>query len=504
MCYDCCGEFMYHVSDLKRYMRCPISYFLDQKEEKKEFHPFVRLDEKVTDLAMNKLHIDKAFVGEKGDSAEKAMATKDKEEWLVKARFEYHDLRIKVPFLHHNEDGSWDLYFLYTGIYPHADDSIFYCANVWVLENLGFQLGKIRILHLNADYVRQDELDPDSLFVISDNLYNAKNNPTVPFEEHIRSHMRDFSAVIDEMNSAEPEEPGEPVRSQKCTGRVKCRHYTECFGEEREETDDSILHLFCSQHRYEMKKEGIETLKDADPERIEGSRMQYAQIMADRNGGLFVDRLALRAWLDHIVYPISFLDFEWERFAIPPYRGMKPYDVLPFEYALYILHGDGTMEHKVYLNVHDDRRNMAENLIRDIPETGSVVAYNATGAESIRIQEFADLYPDLSDRLLSINARMEDMQIPFIAGTVYDLRMRGQWSLKVIMSMMNDPGYRDLDISQGMDAVYQWRHLDYDDMTSPSEKKKIIEDLKKYCGMDAYAMTVVYQWMKDLLSASSL
>ena len=142
---------------------------------------------------------------------------------------------------------------------------------------------------------------------------------------------------------------------------------------------------------------------------------------------------------------------------------------------------------------------MAENLIKDIPDTGSVIAYNATGAEMIRIREFADLFPDLREKLLAINERMEDMQIPFMSGVIYDTRMKGQWSLKIIMSMMNDARYSDLDINQGMEAVYQWRHLDYDDETPAEEKEKIVEDLKKYCGMDAYAMTVVYKWMCKLL-----
>ena len=26
--------------------------------------------------------------------------------------------------------------------------------------------------------------------------------------------------------------------------------------------------------------------------------------------------------------------------------------------------------------------------------------------------------------------------------------------------MMDDPGYHDLDIQQGMDAVFEWRNLD--------------------------------------------
>ena len=116
----------------------------------------------------------------------------------------------------------------------------------------------------------------------------------------------------------------------------------------------------------------------------------------------------------------------------------------------------------------------------------------------MRIQEFAQLFPDLSKKLLSINERMEDLQLPFLSGTVYDTRMRGQWSLKSIMSMMDDPGYQSLDIRQGMDAVFQWRHLDYNDEVDQEEKNKIIEDLKKYCGMDSYAMTVVYNWLKKM------
>lgn len=157
---------------------------------------------------------------------------------------------------------------------------------------------------------------------------------------------------------------------------------------------------------------------------------------------------------------------------------------------------DGTVKKKVYLNIHDDRRDMAENLVKDIPEIGSVIAYNADGAEKVRIQEFADMYPDLSDKLLSINERMEDLQLPFVSGIIYDIKMRGQWSLKAIMGMMDDPGYHALDIRQGMDAVFQWRHLDYNE--DIEEKDKIIEDLKKYCGMDSYAMTVVYQWLKEI------
>ena len=76
-----------------------------------------------------------------------------------------------------------------------------------------------------------------------------------------------------------------------------------------------------------MFEEGRTRLQDADVDRIEGTRFQFAQIMADRNNGLFIDKGAIRIWMkEHIHYPISYLDFEWETLAYPPYKGMKPFE----------------------------------------------------------------------------------------------------------------------------------------------------------------------------------
>jgi hypothetical protein len=79
---------------------------------------------------------------------------------------------------------------------------------------------------------------------------------------------------------------------------------------------------------------------------------------------------------------------------------------------------------------------------------------------------------------------------------VYDVRMRGQWSLKKIMAMMDDPGYRDLDIQQGMDAVYEWRFLDEEEKLDENDPR--VRELKEYCGMDSYAMTVVLDWLRKI------
>lgn len=486
---------MFHISDCKKYNRCPILYWKDKVNDNHDYIQFVRLDEQITTLAVQKLKIRDYFLGEKRDPADRALNALNSFEWLVKARFEYKTLRVKVPFLHRVHDG-YDVYFLFVGLFPLTTDMQFYCDTIWVLENNHIKINNIYIIHLNASYERQNELNLDELFIISDTFYNANKNPSINVKEAIYLHLNDLSSLLDKMENCSEETLGTPKRTNKCTGRNKCRYYSECFHEEQYE-DNSIVYLNGAKNRYDMQKNGIQYLKDADIDLIEGTKIQYAQIQADKNGGLFVDKLALKSWLDTVSYPITFLDFEWERFAVPPYKKMHPFDVLPFEYSLHILHEDGTIEHKVFLSIHDDRKELATSLIRDIPKEGSVVAYNAFGAEYIRIEEMIYTFPEYTDELKHINERMVDLQLPFESGIIYDTRMKGLWSLKVIMSIMNDKSYNDLAIHQGMDAVCEWRRLDKEEQDA--NKEDIMQNLKEYCGMDSYAMVVVFKWLLHLV-----
>ena len=177
---------------------------------------------------------------------------------------------------------------------------------------------------------------------------------------------------------------------------------------------------------------------------------------------------------------------------------MKPYDVLPFEYSIHILYEDGRVENEVFLSIQDDRLELTKRLIDDVPKEGTIIAFNATGAESLRIQELAEQFPQYEEELLSMNKRLKDLQIPFETGIVYDIRQRGLWSLKTIMSILDESSYKKLDIHDGMNAVFSWRDLDYD--TESIDKEKIVKDLKEYCAMDSYAMLVIYKWLISLIN----
>ena len=203
------------------------------------------------------------------------------------------------------------------------------------------------------------------------------------------------------------------------------------------------------------------------------------------------------AWLSQLKPPISFLDFEWERYALPPYDGMRPLGVLPFAYSLHVQEQNRILTHTFFLSVHDDREKMIQSLLREIPAQGSVVAYNAVGAEMIRIQELAEQFPKYETALWKLNKRMIDLQVPFTSGMIYDTRLAGHWTLKKIMSLLQDKGYQNLSIHDGMEAVYQWRHLERKEQNADAEA--IVADLKAYCSMDTYAMVMVLGWLEALV-----
>lgn len=485
---------MFHISDIKKYSRCPKMYWNSLHLESEPRVQFLRMDEEIIELVMRYLHVDEHFLGQRGDENAKAMEALEKVSWLIKARFELAGLRIKIPLMHKVED-KWDIYFILIGLYAKEDDLQYYCNNIWVLERLGIKVGKIRIIHLNKNYVRSGDLCLNELFVCAEDFTNPKGVPLVNITSEVKSHLCNLYSIMDEMKKVAEMEECPAEKSKACIQKVRCTYYQQCFSEEEDLEDDSILTLVSSQYKNKMFQNGIRLLKDAPIDLLEGTRQQYAQIMASKNGGLFMDKLALKAWLNNsLTYPLCYLDFEWETFAIPPYSSLKPFDVVPFEYSLHIEQANGELEHKEYVGVKDCRKEFIEHLIEDLPSCGSIVAYNGDGAEKIRLLELAEQFPEYRKELEKMAGRIVDLSIPFINGLIYDVRMRGFYSLKVLLKVFTEKSYSDLAISHGMDAVYQWRMLDKEEK---NDKGHIADDLMEYCGMDTYAMVLLVRWLKE-------
>ena len=157
---------MYHISDIKKIIRCERLYFYSKNEET-TFKPYLRTDESIIDLVIKYLKIDNYFEGVRNDTTDRFFENKDKYEWFVRPRFSDEELRINIPIMHKVNEG-YDLYFVYFGTAIKELDTLTYNISIKVLENNNIKVNKLHLICLNGDYVNEGEIEVDKLFICLD------------------------------------------------------------------------------------------------------------------------------------------------------------------------------------------------------------------------------------------------------------------------------------------------------------------------------------------------
>lgn len=206
---------------------------------------------------------------------------------------------------------------------------------------------------------------------------------------------------------------------------------------------------------------------------------------------------SIKGFLKGLTYPLYFLDFETMQPIIPQFDGTRPYMQIPFQYSLhYIEEENGELHHKEFLAESgvDPRRTIAESLVKNIPDDVCILAYNK-GFECGRLQELADMFPDLRNHLMSIKYNMKDLLDPFRQGYYYNRAMGGSFSIKSVLPALfpNDPelDYHNLNgVHNGSEAMTIFPQI----ASMPKNEQLIArQNLLKYCELDTYAMVKVWQ-----------
>lgn len=478
---------MIHVTDLLHFERCP--YFIkNQREKQEEFQAYYHMLEPFSKTWMCYFHLEDAPCGHTGDSNNTSLELLHKNGILVQGRFSYKNCRTRIPILKQIADG-YEAIYPYLSAFPKEKEARMMKVNKEILAHLGISITKHKILYLNKDYVRQDDLDLNQLFLVSDCLFNRRNNLHLSIDACMEKETFDLDSWIEQTEALLQNLPNhKPERNKRCTQGRRCPFYESCF-DDSTLPDDSIAFLTTSSKKLQALESGIEHVSQLDPKLLEGFRLQYAQYMASKNG-LFIDHVAIKTWLEKLQEPISYLDFEWDTFAIPPYKNMKPFDVLCFQYSLHVEDEDQNLTHLDFFNYGDCREAFIQSLIASVPKTGSILVYNMEGAEKLRLIQLGEQFPQYADDLAQIYDRMIDLSKPFECGLYYDNRMHGHYSLKNILPIFTDSvSYNQLSIKDGLNAVYAYRNFEKAD----EQKRSIIrQNIRTYCQMDTYAEYVVY------------
>ncbi len=139
---------------------------------------------------------------------------------------------------------------------------------------------------------------------------------------------------------------------------------------------------------------------------------------------VYFDAEGAAADLAQYGFPAYFLDFETIQFAVPIWRGTRPYQQIPFQFSLHLLSKSGQLSQSAFLDLsgEDPSEQFAKALIRACGTEGPVFVYNA-GFEKGRIYELAARYPSMANALNAINDRVVDL-LPIARNRYYHASSR--------------------------------------------------------------------------------
>jgi len=214
------------------------------------------------------------------------------------------------------------------------------------------------------------------------------------------------------------------------------------------------------------------------------------------SGKTYFDAAGAVAALKPHKLPAYFLDFETIQFAVPIWKGTRPYQQIPFQFSLHTLGGKGKLEAWSFIDLsgNDPSRAFADSLITVCGKRGPIFVYNA-GFEGARIKELAERFSKLAPNLLAIKERLVDLH-PITKAHYYHPSQHGSWSIKAVLpAVAPDLSYEALEgVQNGGMAMEAYLEAINPD-TTPERKIEIEQQLTDYCGLDTFAMVRLWQFL---------
>jgi hypothetical protein len=297
-------------------------------------------------------------------------------------------------------------------------------------------------------------------------------------------------------------EPDIPIGLQ-CENPYECDFKEYCC---QDVPSPSVFDLYRMDkpRKFQLYHEG--KISYADVCNLELTKTQALQVDSALSREVYIDREAIKAFVNSAVYPINFLDFETFNSAIPKFPGQMPYrSAIPFQYSLHILHADGEIEHREFLadENRDPRAEIAKKLAEDITPEGSIAAYHQSTEQKI-IRRLAAESAAHEQTLIAMDDRFIDLLKPFQQLMYYHPDFNGSFSIKsVLPAMFPDDAaldYKGLDIQAG--DMASMIYADLDRIDDESERRKIRQSLLEYCKLDTLAMVMIWRQLSGIADKS--
>jgi hypothetical protein len=350
-----------------------------------------------------------------------------------------------------------------------------------VVERAGLTVNDVSLMYLNKS--AEWPVNVDQSFVLDSVI------------DKLQTYLKGFDGII---NSAKKmlscnEEPKCTI-SRFCKQDHGCPFKAYCW---KDINDYTIFDVDMGyRHRDKLTKQEVVYLNEV-PENADLTNKEKDVISRARQKKVYMDKVAIKSILDDLEFPLYFLDFETFGPAIPLFKGMHPYQKIPFQFSCHVLNENGELTHDEFLHTDfsDPREFLVASLLDQVKEKGNIVVYHKSFEAGV-INSLAELFGDeVKEKLVELVPRLFDLRDIFIDHYKH-FKFRGSTSIKAVGPVMTpDVSYKSLQIQKGDQASIEW--LNMVKSTSKKQNDSIAKDLREYCRMDTYAMYAIYQKLCD-------
>lgn len=396
---------------------------------------------------------------------------------LFEGAFEHQGTRVRADVLT-RVPGGWRLTEVKAASACKAGHDLDLALQAWVLRGAGLPVREAGVLTLDPDYVYDGvSLDPDRLF---------RDHDRSEAVEALAPGIEGLVAAQQAILAAQAPPAVSP--GPHCLEPGLCPFHAHCARGRREpEHPLSDLPRFPRWKQAQLEAAGITSLEQL-PEGLPLTRFQ-ARVRDCAVAGRPWVSPRLRAALEAFRAPIRYLDFETYSPAIPRYRGMRPFQRVPFQWSCHHEDREGGLHHAEFLpeDGDDPRERFARALLADLGTEGSICVYSEFEASVVR--ELAAQLPGLARALLALTPRFVDL-LHLLRSHYYHPAFHGSYAIKRVLPVLV-PGldYQGLAIRRG-DAASQ-AFLDLIGSRDPARRAALHRDLLAYCGLDTLAMVKV-------------
>ena len=401
-----------------------------------------------------------------------AEATKEllsKRKILFEAGIPFENVYGRADILVPVEKNEWDIIEVKSSTKVKKEHYWDLSFQKYVYEKAGLKIRKCFLILVNNEYVREGEIDIQKL------LYQV--DVTEEVEEELKEVPQKIEFLWGIVKS-----PTFPNTAEKnyCTQPKECQVKEKCW---EFLPEHHVFHLYRGRGR-KLFDEGIHNLYDVPEGKNEQQKIQL-------KGEVHVEKAKIQKFLEEIEEPACYLDFETCSLAVPQFEGTKPYQQIPFQFSLHV--GKKHFEH-LHDGKDDPRPGFLAVLKEKLPNTGSVVVY-FEGFEGTILKKLANDFPEYKEWVDSVLGRIVDLHKPFKEFWYYNPAQHGSASIKKVLPALVGKGYEGFAVTDGDCASVAYLDMTFGKMDA-SAKKKMREELLKYCGRDTEAMVWIVEKLR--------